>query len=71
MRGFFLVIVAIIFLNLIFGGIATQYVIEFWGTYLKGVPVLVPLIPCIVAGLFLGEVTIPLAVLTWVFSSII
>ncbi|HTM68572.1 MAG TPA: hypothetical protein VL426_04690 [Candidatus Binatia bacterium] len=62
---FFLVI------NLVFGGLATEYVVEFWGSRYKGQPVDVPFFPCVIGGLFLGELTIPAAVLTWLFSFVI
>jgi hypothetical protein len=57
--------------NILFGGIATRYVVEFWGTMIKGVPVHVPFFPCLIGGLFLGEFTIPVAVLTWIVSFVI
>lgn len=59
---FFLVV------NLVFGGLATEYVVEFWGSRSKGVPVDVPFGVCVIAGLFLGELTIPLAMVTWLVS---
>lgn len=66
--GIFLVILV---LNVVFGGLATEYVVEFWGARYKGHPVDVPFGPCVIAGLFLGEFTIPAAVLTWLISFVL
>ena len=54
--------------NLLAGGICTEYVVEFWASYFKGVPVHVPFWTCALAGLFIGEITAPLAIVTWIFS---
>jgi len=51
------------------GGFCTEYVIEFWGSYLKGQPVDVSFGLCVLLSLFLGETPVPLAVLTWVIAS--
>ena len=61
----------ILILNVLLGGFCTEYVVEYWGTLIKGAPVDVPFLPCAVAGLFLGEITIPAAALTWVFSFVL
>lgn len=58
----------ILALNVVFGGLATEYVVEYWASYSRQTPVDVPFFPCAVAGLFLGELTIPLAIVTWVLS---
>lgn len=71
MKKIVLIFLVILVLNLIFGGLATRYVIEFWGTYFKKVPVSAPLLPCCVAGVFLGEFTIPIAIITWIISFMI
>ena len=63
--------VLVLALNIIFGGVCTQYVVNFWGPYLVNHPVHVPFLPCAIAGLFLGEFTIPAAAITWVFSFIL
>lgn len=72
LRGFLgtLGTIALIILasNIIFGGIATKYVVEYWGPSLKHAPVHVPFIPCAIAGIFVGEFTVPGAVITWVYS---
>jgi hypothetical protein len=59
---------AILLLNALLGGVCTQYVIEFWGTYFRHVAVYAPLWICVVGGLFLGEFTIPAALLTWLLT---
>ena len=61
-------LLVILAINASIGGLATEYVVEFWASYLKGVPIDVPFLPCALAGLFLGEVTIPAAVVTWILS---
>lgn len=69
--GIVLISVAFILINPLIGGLATEYVVEFWASYLKGVPVNIPFLPCIVAGLFFGEITIPAAVATWILSFVL
>lgn len=71
MKGIGIVIGVILLINLLVGGLATEYVVEFWASYLKGVPVDVPFLPCAVAGLFLGEITVPAAIATWVLSFVL
>ncbi len=65
---FWKTLVVFLFVNLAFGGIATHYIIQFWVSYFKGVPIHVPFVPCVIAGLFLGEITIPAAMFTWLCS---
>lgn len=62
------ILVFILLLNVVFGGLATEYVVEYWASYARQTRVNVPFLPCVVAGLFLGELTIPLAVITWLLS---
>ena len=61
-------ILIIFVLNLVVGGLATEYVVEFWVSYFKGVPVDIPFLAAAFAGLFLGQFTIPAAILTWLLS---
>jgi len=63
--GFVLVVVIV---NLTIGALCTEYVVEYWASYSKGYAVDVPFGPCIVAGLFLGELAIPAALVTWIAS---
>lgn len=63
--GCFLIV---LFVNVTIGALTTRYAVEFWAGYFKGHEVVIPLFPCIIAGLFLGEITIPLAIITWLFS---
>lgn len=60
-------LVLLLVVNLLIGGFATEYVAEFWSAYF-GHPKDLPFWIAAVAGLFLGEITIPLAILTWIFS---
>lgn len=55
-------------INILLGGLATEYVIEFWMSYAKGVPVDVPFLACALGGLFVGQFTIPGAIATWLLS---
>jgi hypothetical protein len=66
-----IVLIVILVLNILLGGVCTQYVVDFWGTYIQHKPVTVPFLPCAVAGLFLGEIAIPAAAITWIFSFIL
>jgi hypothetical protein len=50
------------------GGLCAEYVVEFWATYLKGVPVDIPFLPAFLGGMLIGPVTFTLAVITWIFS---
>jgi len=58
-------------INLLLGGICTEYVVEFWSSYFKEVAVDVSFWPCALAGLFLGEITIPLALFTYIMSFVL
>lgn len=64
-------IIVFLLVNILLGGICTQYVVEFWGSYIKETVVDVPFFPCAIAGLFLGEIIIPLAVFTWIMSFVL
>ena len=55
--------------NVLLGGFCTRYVIEVWGTHSTHAAVHAPLIPCIVAGLFVGEFTVPIAAVTWLLRA--
>lgn len=61
-----LVIIGLIVFNIVVGGFSVQYVIEFWGSYAQHKTVIVPFLPCAIAGLFLGEISIPVAIVTWI-----
>lgn len=69
--GFGIIILVVLLINLLIGGVATEYCIEFWATQIKGQAVNVPFLPCAIAGLFVGEFTIPAAVVTWVLSFVL
>jgi hypothetical protein len=64
-------VLLIIAFNVCLGGFATQYVVDFWGSYMTHKAVRVPLLPCAIAGLFLGEVSVPAAVVTWLISFVL
>lgn len=51
----FTVVAFVLTLNVIIGGYATEYLVEFWGTIIKGIVVDVPFWPCAIAGLVLGH----------------
>lgn len=65
------VAVAAIGFVLSINGLCLEYLIEFWVPLIKEAPVDVPLLPCIIVGLFLGGLPLPLALMTWLFSGII
>ncbi len=65
-----LIWIIILVMNLSFGGIATQYTIEYWGSAVKGTEVNVSFKYCFLAGIFLGEITIPVAIGTLIVSEI-
>ena len=69
--GVALFVLAIIAFNIFIGGWAVQYTVEFWVTYLKGVPVHVPFLTCMIAGFFIAEVAVPAAVATWILSFVL
>jgi len=66
-----IVLLMLVMINGFIGGLATEYVVEFWGSHFKGVKVDVPFLPCMVAGLFLGEFTIPAAIVTWLLTFVL
>jgi len=55
-------------LNVVLGGLATQYVLTHWVSFVQHRAVSVPFFPCVMAGMFVGQFTIPLAILTWVLT---
>ena len=54
--------------NVVVGGWLTQYVFEFWLTYVKGVAIHLPFWACALAGLFLGQFMVPAAIITLLLS---
>lgn len=71
MKRFGLVLLIVLLINIFLGGLATQYVVEFWASYIQKVTVNVPFLPCAIAGLFVGEFTVPAAIVTWVLSFVL
>ena len=65
------VVVLVLLFNFVIGGLATEYVVEYWATYFKGVPIDIPFFVAAIAGLFVAQITVPLAVLTWLLSFVI
>jgi hypothetical protein len=64
-----IIALAILALNILAGGFCTQYVVEYWGSYFTHVVVHAPFWICVVGGLFLGEFTVPAAILTWLLAA--
>lgn len=62
-------VIAFIVFNLVVGGFATKYVLDYRGSYARGTHVDMPLVPCMLAGLFLGEVAVPGALATFILSA--
>ncbi len=64
------VIVMLVLYGLV-GGFATEYVIEYWGSFIKGEIVDIPFFPCFIAGIFIYKIIIPIAIITWLISFVI
>ncbi len=58
-------------LSFFIGGYCVNYTVEFWSSYIKGVEIVIPFLPCAIAGLVISPVVIPLTVITWILSYII
>ena len=65
------IVVAVFSFNFFVGGWCLHYTVDFWADYVKGVDVTIPFLPCGVAAIFLAEIVIPVAVLTWILSYIL
>jgi hypothetical protein len=66
-----LIIVIVLLLNFLLGGLATEYSIEYWGSLVKESTIQLPYLPTRIGGIFLGEITIPVAICTWIVSYMI
>lgn len=64
------IIMPILIVNVLLGGFATKYIVEFWMFYVKGITPHISFFFYEAAGLLLGQITIPAAILTWLFSLI-
>ena len=62
----FLIVLA---LNVLLGGLAVQYDLNVWIPVVAHHSVAAPFWPCAVAGLFLGEIAVPVAILTWILRA--
>lgn len=70
--GMLLTMIVLVAIGMTVGGLAIEYVVEFWASYVKKTPVDVPYFPCAVAGIFFGwNVGVPLALLTWILSFVL
>jgi len=67
--GWVVFVVAIIVFNVVVGGYATKYVLDYWGSYVRGTHVDMPLVPCMLAGLFVAEAAVPAAIATFILSA--
>lgn len=67
--GWVAFVIVLLVVNFVVGGLATRYVLEYWGTYVRQERVDMPLLPCMFAGLFVGEVTMPAAIATFIMSA--
>lgn len=61
----------VLLLNVTIGGLLVRYDVQFWASYFKGTQVAIPMFPCAIAGLFLGEIALPVAIITWLLSFVI
>lgn len=66
-----LLILGVLLLNVFVGGLAVEYTIEFWVPRATGHAVDVPFFAAAIAGLFLGEIAIPAAILTWILAFVL
>ena len=55
-------------LSFFIGGWSIKYTIEYWGTILTHTAVVVPFLPCGVAGIFLASIAIVAALATFAVS---
>ena len=60
--------VAYFLLAFFVGGWALQYDIHVWASYFKHVEVAVPFLPCAIGGIFLANIAVPVAILTWILT---
>lgn len=66
---FYLVLlVGIVALNMFIGGSCLQYCLDFWSFQMTHVAAHAPFWPCAFVSLFLGEIFIGAAILTWIIS---
>jgi hypothetical protein len=65
------IIAGVIAFNIWVGGASVQYVVEYWGTYIQHKPVHVPFTSCAIAVLFLAEISVLMAIVTWLVSFIL
>jgi hypothetical protein len=57
-----------LFLWVYIGGISIHYDISFWMNYFTHKTVNPPMLPCCIAGLFLCEISVPVAIVTWIIA---
>jgi hypothetical protein len=55
-------------LNVVFGGWTVKYVLETWLPFIVHHGISIPWVAAIIAGLFFGEVSVPLAIITWLIK---
>ncbi len=58
-------------LNISIGAWALQYTVAYWTLYFGHVAKHIPYLPAAIGGLFLGEITIPAAIATWILSFVL
>jgi hypothetical protein len=56
----------ILLFNILIGGFAIHYLIEVVLPIILGYPVMISVWPCFIAGLFLGDIAVPLALIVWI-----
>jgi hypothetical protein len=69
MKKFFIGIIVILVLNITLGGLTLQYTLNYWVPKITNEKFEADFWPCVVAGVFLGEFSIPAAAITWVIES--
>lgn len=65
------ILILVLIFNFSVGGLATRYVIEFWASYFRREKTTIPFFGAALAGLFIAELTIPIAIGTFLISHFI
>lgn len=63
--GGLFIFITLIILNIALGGLTVQYTLNYWVPKITHEKFEAKFWPCAVAGLFLGEISIPAAAITW------
>jgi hypothetical protein len=62
-------IIVVLLMNLILGGLALEYCLEFWTPRFTGNAIDIPFWQASIAGIFVGELAIPIALITLIYHT--